>query len=172
VVLLRYRVFSLAKTSVGIAPAGDGGKVKSQSSTRVVVERCFRVFSCARIVAPCEMFDRSRIHLSQSVGDPGARGCIAGIDNHFAIRSGKDGDVSAGADKCTHISAQGLNSDVSGLRTFACRKDDVFTFGEETPWREPGSRGQDSGGGDEPPARKALSVVALFRAVCHRGRER
>jgi hypothetical protein len=99
-----------------------------------------------------EVVDRARIHLSQSVGDPGARGCITGIDNHFTVSSGEDGDVSAGADKCAHISAQGLNRDVRRFRTFARRKDDVFTRGKEMSWREPGSRGQDSGGGDETPA--------------------
>jgi hypothetical protein len=30
---------------------GEGGKVKSHPSTRVVLERCLRVFSWARIVA-------------------------------------------------------------------------------------------------------------------------
>jgi hypothetical protein len=76
------------------------------------------------------MFNRARIYLNQSVGDPGARSCITRIDNHLAVSSGEDGNVSAGADNCAHISAQGLDSDVSGFRTFARRKDDVFTFGE------------------------------------------
>src|SRR6266496_6168364 len=99
-----------------------------------------------------EMVDRPRIHPGQSVGDPGARGCITGIDNQFAVSSGEDGDVSAGADKCAHISAQGLHGDISGFRTLARRNDDVFAFGEEMSWRKPRSRGQDSGGGDETPA--------------------
>ena len=42
-----------------------------------------------------EMSDRARIHLSQSVGDPGARSCITRIDHQFSIRSAEDGDVSA-----------------------------------------------------------------------------
>jgi hypothetical protein len=64
-----------------------------------------------------------------------------------------------------------LHSDVSGFRTFAGRKNDVFTFGEEMSGREPSSRGQDSGGGDETAARKAMSAAALFRAVFYRDRE-
>jgi len=98
--------------------------------------------------------------LSQSVSDPGARGCITGIDNHFAVSSSEDGDVSAGADKSTHISAQGLDGDVSGFRTFARRNDNVFTFGKEMSWRQPRRRGQDSGGGDETPARKVMRIVS------------
>ena len=42
-----------------------------------------------------EMFDRARVHFSQSVGDLGARGCITRIDHQFSIRSAEDGDVSA-----------------------------------------------------------------------------
>ena len=42
-----------------------------------------------------KMFDRARVHLSQSVGDPAARGCITRVDNHFSFRSAEDGDVSA-----------------------------------------------------------------------------
>src|SRR5437773_2928484 len=99
-----------------------------------------------------EMFDRARVHFSQSVGDPGAGGCVTGIDNHFAVSSGEGGDVSAGADKCTNITTQGLHGDVSGFRTFARRKDDVFTFGKEMSWRKPRRSRQDSGGGDETPA--------------------
>jgi len=45
VVPLSCTVPSSSKTSAGIAPAGAGGKVKFQPSTRVVVERCFRVFA-------------------------------------------------------------------------------------------------------------------------------
>ncbi len=91
-----------------------------------------------------EIFDRPRIHLSESVGNPGARGRVTGVDNHFAVCSNEDGDVSARADKSTHISAQGLHGDAGGFGTFARRKHDVFTFGEKTPWREAGSRGEDS----------------------------
>jgi len=39
---------------VGSAPAGDGENVYCHPSTRVEVERCFFVFSCALIVAPAE----------------------------------------------------------------------------------------------------------------------
>src|SRR5215469_2300394 len=39
---------------VGSASAGDGGNVYCHPSTRVEVERCFFVFSCAVIVAPAE----------------------------------------------------------------------------------------------------------------------
>ena len=117
-----------------------------------------------------EVVDRARIYLSQSVSDPGARSCITGIDNHFAVSSSEDGDVSAGADKSTHIFAQGLDGDVSGFRTFARRNDNVFTFGKEMSWRQPRRRGQDSGGGDETPARKVMRIVSnrviLVRHVC------
>src|SRR5690242_13445306 len=41
-------------TSVGIAPAGEAGNVNAQPSTRVLVDRCLRVFSWARMVAPAE----------------------------------------------------------------------------------------------------------------------
>jgi len=82
-----------------------------------------------------EMFDRARVHFSQSVGDPGARGCITRIDHQFSIRSAEDGDVSAWADQCIHVAAQGLDGDVSGFRTFARRKHDVLTLGEEMPSR-------------------------------------
>ena len=35
-----------------------------------------------------------------------------------------------------------------------------FTFGKEMSWRQPRRRGQDSGGGDETPARKAVGIVS------------
>ena len=40
---IKRQVRSSSKMSAGIAPAGAGAKVKFQPSTRVVVERCFRV---------------------------------------------------------------------------------------------------------------------------------
>src|SRR5215470_839954 len=52
VVPFSFIVRSSSKTSPGMAPGGHGAKVKFQPSTRVVLERCFRVFVCARMVAP------------------------------------------------------------------------------------------------------------------------
>jgi len=40
------------------------------------------------------------------------------------------------------------------------RNDNVFTFGKEMSWRQPRRRGQDSGGGDETPARKVMRIVS------------
>jgi hypothetical protein len=40
------------------------------------------------------------------------------------------------------------------------REDDVFTLGEEMSWREACRSGQDSGGGNETPAGKAMQMVS------------
>ena len=45
-------VFSAVMTSDGIAASGDGGKSKSQSSTRCADRRCLWVFAWAMIAAP------------------------------------------------------------------------------------------------------------------------
>jgi len=53
-----------------------------------------------------------------------------------------------------------LDGDVGAFRIFARRKDDVFTLGEEMSWREPCRGGQDSGGGNEAPAWKAMRMFS------------
>jgi len=50
---IEVNVFSVWKTSDGMAPGGEALKVKFQPSTRVSVERCFLVFSCAENGCAC-----------------------------------------------------------------------------------------------------------------------
>jgi hypothetical protein len=120
---------SRSKTSAGIAPDGRGGKVKFQPSTRVVLERCLRVFACARIVAPAEC-----IHSLPSVWSKcqcvlikcliGLELIDASADVSFARAPANPASMSNGAiSTCAHedayVATEFLDSDCSGCRCFS-----------------------------------------------------
>jgi hypothetical protein len=170
VVPLKCRTWSPLNTSVGIAPAGDGGKVNFQSLTSVLSERCFGVhpfISVSVVEVPIgvnEVFDGVVTDFRECGSDLGTRWDIPGIDNKFAVPAREHSNVAAGTHEHAYVSSKGLDLHFGFGGFIAGEVYDSALLAEDI------TRAKQSGGHREAARGKEVSARDVPARVCGQSR--
>jgi hypothetical protein len=91
-----------------------------------------------------EVRDRFGAEIGECLGELGTRHADAGIDQYFAVRSGEDGDVAAGALQHADVVSQPVGDNGRHRGTVLDQADEAARLGERLARCKPSSRSSES----------------------------